>query len=148
MSGQLTGQRHRIAANTGTKPNEKKSLRATILVGTLLAGCVGTAALAETSGRSAYSLPAGDDLYMAGARFETVQDRHRDHRSYRESGERAQRLGARDIIRLLEDRGYRVRDIENVGDRYLVRASRRGDRVLVSVSRRGEIMGVVRDRDF
>jgi hypothetical protein len=148
MSGQPTELRHRVAVKTETKPNERNPLRAAIFAGAVLIGCVGTAALAQTSERSIYSLSEGDDLDTAGARLKTVQDRHRDYGSYRESRERPRRLGPRDVIRLLEDQGYRVRDVENVGDRYLVRASRRGDRVLVSVSRRGEIMGVVRDRDF
>jgi hypothetical protein len=49
-------------------------------------------------------------------------------------------------MRLLERRGYRVGDVKDVGERYLVSASRDGDNLLVSVSRRGEIMGVVHDR--
>ncbi|WP_245485005.1 hypothetical protein [Ciceribacter ferrooxidans] len=54
-------------------------------------------------------------------------------------------FGPYDAIRLLERRGYRVRDVTNVGERYLLRASRDGDDLLVSVSRRGEIVGVVHE---
>jgi uncharacterized protein YuzE len=38
-----------------------------------------------------------------------------------------------------------VRDVNDVGERYLVKASRDGDDLLVSVSRSGEIMGVIHD---
>ncbi|MGO8396684.1 hypothetical protein ACC760_40040, partial [Rhizobium ruizarguesonis] len=50
-------------------------------------------------------------------------------------------------VRLLERRGYRVRDVKDVGERYLIMAWRDGDDLLVSVSRMGEIMGVVHDRE-
>ncbi|KJF72551.1 hypothetical protein [Agrobacterium arsenijevicii] len=55
-------------------------------------------------------------------------------------------FGPEDVITLLEDRGYRVRNVQDVGERYLVKATRGGDNLLVSVSRAGEIMGVVHDR--
>ncbi|KAA3521762.1 hypothetical protein DXM29_23855 [Agrobacterium tumefaciens] len=55
-------------------------------------------------------------------------------------------FGPDDVISLLEDRGYRVRNVQDVGERYLVKATRGGDNLLVSVSRAGEIMGVVHDR--
>ncbi|MBO0144650.1 hypothetical protein JZX87_26205 [Agrobacterium sp. Ap1] len=55
-------------------------------------------------------------------------------------------FGPDDVITLLEDRGYRVRNVEDVGPRYLVKATRGGDNLLVSVSRSGDIMGVVHDQ--
>ncbi len=55
-------------------------------------------------------------------------------------------FGPDDVITLLEDRGYRVRSVQDVGERYLVNASRSGDDLLVSVSRYGDIMGVVHER--
>ncbi|MDR5012102.1 MULTISPECIES: hypothetical protein [Agrobacterium] len=51
-----------------------------------------------------------------------------------------------DVITLLVDRGYRVRNVQDVGVRYLVKATRRGDNLLVSVSRSGDIMGVVHEQ--
>lgn len=68
---------------------------------------------------------------------------HHDSRSW---GSRSANFGPDDAMRLLERRGYRVRDVKDVGERYLIRASRGGDDLLVSVSRRGEIMGVVHDQ--
>ena len=58
-----------------------------------------------------------------------------DRRSYRDD-----RFGPRDVARMLERRGYRVRDVNFERGRYFVRAARRGDPVLVVVSRRGEIL--------
>ncbi|MFK3780123.1 hypothetical protein [Agrobacterium sp. NPDC089420] len=55
------------------------------------------------------------------------------------------RFGPDDAIHLLERRGYRVKTVTDVGERFLVRASRDGDDLLVSVSRGGEIMGVVHE---
>ncbi|MBB3609799.1 hypothetical protein [Rhizobium sp. BK602] len=75
-----------------------------------------------------------------------IQHWNREHDSTNRWGERRHSFGPNDVIRLLERRGYRVRDVDDVGERYLVRASRDGDNLLVSVSRDGEIMGVVHDR--
>ncbi len=55
-------------------------------------------------------------------------------------------FGPDDVITLLEDRGYRVRNVQDVGERYLVKATRGGDNLLVSVSRSGDIMGIVHDQ--
>ncbi|MGV2085720.1 hypothetical protein [Rhizobium sp. K7/93] len=55
-------------------------------------------------------------------------------------------FGPGDVITLLEGRGYRVRNVQDVGKRYLVKATRGGDNLLVSVSRSGDIMGVVHDQ--
>ncbi|MBB5662148.1 hypothetical protein GGE68_000315 [Rhizobium leguminosarum] len=63
---------------------------------------------------------------------------HHDSRSW---GSRSANFGPDDAMRLLERRGYRVRDVKDVGERYLIRASRDGDDLLVSVSRRGENYG-------
>lgn len=82
-----------------------------------------------------------------------VQDRGRYDRDRRDRYEdRRDRFGPRDVTRMLERRGYRVRDVDFERGRYFVRASRRGDPVLVVVSRDGEIletrrMGRDRDRD-
>jgi hypothetical protein len=54
-------------------------------------------------------------------------------------------FGPDDAIHLLERRGYRVKNVTDVGERFLVRAWRDGDDLLVSVSRSGEIMGVVHE---
>ncbi|MBO9136763.1 hypothetical protein J5289_27455 (plasmid) [Rhizobium sp. B230/85] len=71
-------------------------------------------------------------------------NRHHDHQN-RWSVQRPS-FGPDDVITLLEDRGYRVRDVQDVGERYLVKATRGGDNLLVSVSRSGDIMGVVHDQ--
>ncbi|WP_047464028.1 hypothetical protein [Rhizobium rhizogenes] len=73
---------------------------------------------------------------------------NRHHDSSNRWGESRGNYGPNDVIRLLERRGYRVRDVNDVGERFLVRATRDGDKLLVSVSRRGEIMGVVHDREY
>lgn len=54
--------------------------------------------------------------------------------------ERHEQFGQRDVISLLERRGYRVRDVRLERGRYFVRASRRDERLLVIVSRRGQIL--------
>lgn len=70
-----------------------------------------------------------------------IQDRGRYDRDRDDRWEdRRDRFGPRDVTRMLERRGYRVRDVNFERGRYFVRASRRGDRVLVVVSRRGEIL--------
>lgn len=66
-------------------------------------------------------------------------------RYYRDSApeareDRRDRYGPEDVIRMLERRGYRVRDVNFERGRFFVKASRRGERVLVIVSRRGEIL--------
>lgn len=63
-------------------------------------------------------------------------------------GEGRSNFGPDDVIRLLEGRGYRVRNVRDVGVRYLVQASRGDDNLLVSVSRSGDIMGVVHDSGY
>lgn len=69
-----------------------------------------------------------------------VQDR-RYYDGYRDDRyDRRDRFGPRDVTRMLERRGYRVRDVDFERGRYFVRASRRGAPVLVVVSRRGEIL--------
>lgn len=75
------------------------------------------------------------------SRFLHAWNRHHD--SQERWRERRDNFGPDDVIRLLEARGYRVRNVDDVGERYLVQASRGGDNLLVSVSRAGEIMGVV-----
>ncbi len=77
-------------------------------------------------------------------RFLQTWNRHHDSRNRWEG--RRNNFGPDDVINLLEERGYRVRNVDDVGERYLVEASRGGDDLLVSVSRAGEIMGVVHDR--
>ncbi|MCW0983626.1 hypothetical protein OK142_22625 [Agrobacterium sp. BT-220-3] len=67
------------------------------------------------------------------------RDRHARDRQERRQ-ERREQFGQRDVISLLESRGYRVREVRSERGQYLVRASRRGERLLVIVSRRGEIL--------
>ncbi|WFR97991.1 hypothetical protein [Rhizobium tumorigenes] len=71
-------------------------------------------------------------------------NRHHDDQN-RWSGQQSS-FGPGDVITLLEGRGYRVRNVQDVGERYLVKATRGGDNLLVSVSRSGDIMGVVHDQ--
>ncbi|QCJ01066.1 hypothetical protein [Agrobacterium larrymoorei] len=71
-------------------------------------------------------------------------NRHHDNQN-RWSG-RSGNFGPDDVIILLQDRGYRVSNVQDVGERFLVNATRGGDKVLVSVSRSGDIMGVVHDQ--
>ncbi|MDQ0458243.1 hypothetical protein [Rhizobium paknamense] len=78
------------------------------------------------------------------SRFLDRWNRHHDAKQHW-SGAPAS-YGPDDVINLLEDRGYRVRSVQDVGPRFLVRATRDGDNLLVSVSRSGDIMGVVHDR--
>ncbi|MQB07892.1 hypothetical protein DXT91_28025 [Agrobacterium tumefaciens] len=68
-----------------------------------------------------------------------ARDRHARDRQERRL-ERREQFGQRDVISLLESRGYRVRDVRLERGQYFVRASRRGERLLVIVSRRGEIL--------
>lgn len=63
-------------------------------------------------------------------------------------GDRRGNFGPDDVIRLLEGRGYRVRNVKDVGIRYLVQATRGDDNLLVSVSRSGDIVGVVHDSGY
>jgi hypothetical protein len=81
-----------------------------------------------------------------GDETQFIQEFNRRHESRDRWSENRRSFGPRDVIRLLERRGYRVRDVNDVGERYLVKASRDGDDLLVSVSRSGEIMGVIHDR--
>ncbi|PSH54548.1 antifreeze protein [Phyllobacterium brassicacearum] len=70
-----------------------------------------------------------------------VQDRrYYDDGYHGDRYDRRDRFGPRDVSRMLERRGYRVRDVDFERGRYFVRASRRGAPVLVVVSRRGEIL--------
>jgi hypothetical protein len=73
---------------------------------------------------------------------------NRHHDAPNRWGERRDNFGPDDVIRLLERRGYRVRNVKDVGVRYLVEATRGADNLLVSVSRGGEIMGVVHDSRY
>ena len=77
-----------------------------------------------------------------------VQDR-RYYDGYRD--DRRYRFGSRDVARMLERRGYRVRDVNFERGRYFARTTRRGEPVLVVVSRDGEILEtrrVGRDRYY
>ncbi|MBO0131951.1 hypothetical protein [Agrobacterium burrii] len=71
---------------------------------------------------------------------------NRNHDDQNRWSQRGRRFGPDDVITLLEDRGYRVRNVQDVGERLLVKATRGGDNLLVSVSRSGDIMGVVHDQ--
>lgn len=83
---------------------------------------------------------------QGGVESQFLQDWNQRHDSRNRWGEGRRDFGPEDAIRLLERRGYRVRDVEDVGIRYLVKATRGGDDLLVSVSKSGEIMGVVHER--
>jgi len=73
---------------------------------------------------------------------------NRHHDAPNKWGEHRNDFGPDDVIRLLEGRGYRVRNVKDVGLRYLVEATRGDDNLLVSVSRGGDIMGVVHDSAY
>jgi hypothetical protein len=77
----------------------------------------------------------GADGYLVQER-RYYEDGYRDDRRY----DRRERFGPRDVARMLERRGYRVRDVNFERGRYFVRASRRGAPVLVVVSRGGDIL--------
>ncbi|CAM3711204.1 hypothetical protein AGRA671_19645 [Agrobacterium radiobacter] len=89
------------------------------------------------------------DPYSVDGRTESnfLHPRSRGHKPQGRWSEQGSSYGPDDVIILLEDRGYRVRNVQDVGERYLVKATRGGDNVLVSVSRSGDIMGVVLRRD-
>jgi hypothetical protein len=88
------------------------------------------------------------DYYSADGDVESqflhAWNRHHDNQN-RWPGQRSS-FGPEDVITLLEDRGYTVRNVQDVGERFLVKATRGGDDLLVSVSRSGDIMGVVHDQ--
>ncbi|MBW9080744.1 hypothetical protein JNB84_22540 [Rhizobium pusense] len=118
---------------------------ATILATTLMiSGVVGGSARAQVvihEGSVSGYYEDGD----READFLQRWNRHHDRRAGWAPG--WANFGPNDAVRLLERRGYRVRDVQDVGERYLIRAWRDGDDLLVSVSRRGEIVGVVHDQN-
>lgn len=72
-----------------------------------------------------------------------VQDRrfYGDRRGEWRRDERFRdQIGPREVTRMLERRGYRVRDVNFERGRYFVQAWRRGTPVLVTVSRDGDIL--------
>ncbi|MEK1854444.1 MAG: antifreeze protein [Phyllobacterium sp.] len=75
-----------------------------------------------------------DDGYLIQDR-RYYGDGYRDDRRYYRD-----RFGPRDVARMLERRGFRVRDVNFERGRYFARTSRRGEPVLVVVSRDGEIL--------
>jgi hypothetical protein len=111
---------------------------------TLVTGVATTPSLAQVvihEDRRSPSVYVEED----GDETQFIQEFNRRHESRDRWSENRRSFGPRDVIRLLERRGYRVRDVNDVGERYLVKASRDGDDLLVSVSRSGEIMGVIHD---
>ncbi|MBZ5763275.1 hypothetical protein LAV84_27325 [Rhizobium sp. VS19-DR104.2] len=90
-----------------------------------------------------YADPNSDD---GETEYRFLRTWNHEHDTRNRWQERRTSFGPQDVIRLLEARGYSVRNVEDVGMRYLVQASRGGDDLLVSVSRSGDIMGVVHDR--
>jgi hypothetical protein len=111
---------------------------------TLVTGLATTPSLAQVvihEDRRSPSVYVEED----GDETQFIQEFNRRHESRDRWSENRRSFGPRDVIRLLERRGYRVRDVNDVGERYLVKASRDGDDLLVSVSRSGEIMGVIHD---
>ncbi|AYM84831.1 hypothetical protein G6L67_24685 [Agrobacterium tumefaciens] len=91
--------------------------------------------------------PSDSDAVDGNTEFNFLHswNRHHDNQN-RWSGQRSS-FGSDDVITLLEDRGYRVRNVQDLGERYLVNATRGSDHLLVSVSRYGDIMGVVHDQN-
>ncbi|TIX89111.1 hypothetical protein BSK43_021055 [Rhizobium sp. P44RR-XXIV] len=87
----------------------------------------------------------GDDGAQDEVESDFLHAWNRHHDAPNMWGERRNNFGPDDVIRLLERRGYRVRDVRDVGVRYLVQATRGDDNLLVSVSRSGDIVGVVHD---
>ncbi len=85
----------------------------------------------------------GDDDAEDEAESNFLHAWNRHHDAPNMWGERRNTFGPDDVIRLLERRGYRVRDVKDVGARFLVQATRGDDNLLVSLSRSGDIMGVV-----
>jgi hypothetical protein len=75
----------------------------------------------------------GDGYLVQDRRY--YGDGYRDDRRYYR-----ERFGPRDVARMLERRGFRVRDVNFERGRYFARTSRRGEPVLVVVSRDGEIL--------
>jgi hypothetical protein len=111
---------------------------------TLVTGVATTPSLAQVvihEDRRSPSVYVEED----GDETQFIQEFNRRHESRDRWSENRRSFGPRDVIRLLKRRGYRVRDVSDVGERYLVKASRDGDDLLVSVSRSGEIMGVIHD---
>lgn len=101
----------------------------------------GFAASAMADGRyyrnSAPAIYVDDDDYE-GDGYQVQERRYYDNRDdgryYRD------RFGPRDVARMLERRGFRVRDVNFERGRYFARTSRRGEPVLVVVSRDGDIL--------
>ncbi|MCO4315592.1 hypothetical protein M8997_000225 [Phyllobacterium sp. 21LDTY02-6] len=109
-----------------------------------------TAGAGSALAQSRYDRDSGAAIYFEDSDEGgiLVQERYRD-RDRRHYEDRRDRFGPRDVARMLERRGYRVRDVDYERGRYFVRASRRGNPVLVVVSRDGEILDtrrVGRDR--
>ncbi|MRG56464.1 hypothetical protein GF108_12855 [Phyllobacterium sp. SYP-B3895] len=113
----------------------KKTVLALTSVALLITGF---SASAFADGRyyrnSAPAIYVDDEDYNDGY---LVQDR-RYYEGYRD--DRRDRFGPRDVTRMLERRGYRVRDVNFDRGRYFARTSRRGEPVLVVVSRDGDIL--------
>ncbi|MBO0128479.1 hypothetical protein [Agrobacterium sp. OT33] len=90
--------------------------------------------------------PSGPYSVDGNAESNFLHSWNRNHDNQnRWSGGRSS-FGPDDVITLLVDRGYRVRNVQDIGVRYLVKATRGGDNLLVSVSRSGDIMGVVHEQ--
>ncbi|MBZ5763720.1 hypothetical protein LAV84_30180 [Rhizobium sp. VS19-DR104.2] len=118
-----------------------------VIAFTAAAALVAIAAVPAFSQVVIYDRQAADPYSVDGnteSNFLRSWNRHHDHQN-RWSGQQSN-FGPDDVITLLEDRGYRVKDVQDVGERYLVKATRGGDNLLVSVSRSGDIMGVVHDQ--
>ena len=103
-----------------------------------------TAAALLVTGFAASAM-ADSRYYRADAAAEYLDDSGgadgyfvQERRYYRD--DRRERFGPRDVARMLERRGFRVRDVNFERGRYFVRAARRGDPVLVVVSRDGDIL--------
>jgi len=117
----------------------KKTVLAITATALLITGFASSAVAQERYYREKAPAIYFDDGELDGY---AVQERRyydgESRRYYRD--ERRERFGPRDVARMLERRGYRVRDVDYERGRYFVRASRRGNPVLVVVSRDGEIL--------
>ncbi|MEK1890532.1 MAG: hypothetical protein AAAB35_23800 [Phyllobacterium sp.] len=113
----------------------KKTVLALTSAALLITG-FSASALADSRyyGNSAPAIYVDDEYAADGYQ---VQDR-RYYDGYRD--DRRYRFGSRDVARMLERRGYRVRDVNFERGRYFARTSRRGEPVLVVVSRDGDIL--------
>ncbi|MGH7004561.1 MAG: hypothetical protein ACREIP_11485 [Alphaproteobacteria bacterium] len=129
----------------------KKALIALAATAVLLTGFASSA-----MAQSRYDRDHAPAVYLEDGEpgaYLVQERRHHDRDRYdRDRHDRRDRFDRRDVTRMLERRGFRVRDVDFERGRYFVKASRRGNPLLVVVSRSGEILetrrvGKIRERD-